>query len=82
MDRLTPNRQRGRMSGAEPPMETSCNKENRSHKNSADAADHCNGTPTSKAIQLCLVPVHYDQYPKDRETDRVADQAESSRDPL
>ena len=77
-----PDRQRDGTSGAEPPMETSCDKENRTHENSADAADPCNGTPTSKTIQVCLMPVHYDQYPKDQEADRFADQTHSSGDPL
>ena len=77
-----PDRQRGRMFGAVPAMETSCDKENRTHENSADAADYCNGTPTSKTIQVCLMPVQYDQYSKDREAERLADQAHSSRDPL
>jgi hypothetical protein len=63
-------------------MVISGNKENRTDQNSADAADHRNGTAPSKTIRVCLMPVHYDQYPKDRETDRLADQADSSRDPL
>jgi hypothetical protein len=42
----------------------------------------CSKSATSETVQLCLMPVRYDQYPKDRETDRVADQAESCRDPL
>ena len=70
------------MSDAEPPMDASGDKENRSHKNSADAADYCNGTATGETIQVCLIPVHYDQYPEDRETDGLAGQADSSRDPL
>ena len=77
-----PDRQRGRMSGAEAPMETGGDNENRTHKNSGDAADYCDGTATGKTIQVCLVPVRYDQYPKDQEADRFADQAHSSRDPL
>jgi hypothetical protein len=63
-------------------METGGDKENRSHKNGADTADCCDGTATGKTIQVCLMPVQYDQYPKDREADRFADQAHSSRDPL
>jgi hypothetical protein len=79
---MTPDRQRDRMLGAEPPMDASGNKENRSHKNSADAADYCDGAATGKTIQVCLMPVQYDQYSKDREADRLADQAHSSCDPL
>ena len=63
-------------------METSCDKENRSHKNSAGAPDYRNATATGETIQICLMPVHYNQYPKDPEADRFADQADSSRDPL
>jgi len=70
------------MSGAEPPMETGGDKENRSHENSADAADYCDGTATGKTIQVCLMSVYDYQYPKDQEADRFADQAHSSRDPL
>ena len=54
-------------------METGGAKENRSHKNSADAADHRNVTATGKTVQVCLMPVHDDQYPKDRETDDFDD---------
>jgi len=55
---LAPDRQLGRMSAAEPPMDASGDKENRTYQESADAADHCNGTATGKTIQVCLVPVH------------------------
>ena len=47
-----------------------------------DPAEGRNGTATSEAVQVCLMPVQYDQYPKDRETDRFADQTHSGRDPL
>jgi hypothetical protein len=70
------------MAGAESPMETGGNKENRSHKNSTDAAYHCDGTAAGKTIRVCLMPVRYDQYPKDQEAHRLADQADSGRDPL
>ena len=70
------------MVDAEPPMKTGGDKENRSHKNSADAADYCDGTATGKTIEVCLMPVHYDQHPKDQEAHRFADQADSGRDPL
>jgi hypothetical protein len=63
-------------------METGGDKENCTHKNCADAADYRNDTAIGKTIQLCLMPVHYDQYPEDQEADRFADQAHSSRDPL
>jgi len=63
-------------------MEISGKKKNRADQKNADAAAHCKGTATSETIQLRLMPVRYNQYPKDRETDRVADQAEPSRDPL
>jgi hypothetical protein len=39
-------------------MDASGDKENRTYQESADAADHCNGTATGKTIQVCLVPVH------------------------
>ena len=45
-------------------MNASRDKENQTHQNSADAADHRNGTATGETIQICLIPVHYDQYPK------------------
>jgi hypothetical protein len=54
-------------------METSCDKESRTHQNSADAADYRNGTAIGETIQICLIPVHYDQYPKGREADHFAD---------
>jgi hypothetical protein len=63
-------------------METGSDKENRTHNSSADAADYCDGTAAGKAVQLCLMPVHYDQYPEDREAYSFADQAHSSCDPL
>ena len=53
-------------------MEISGNKENCTHENSADAADDCNGAATRKTVQVSLMPVHYDQYPQDREADRFA----------
>jgi hypothetical protein len=61
------------MSGAEPAMETRGDKESRAHQNSADAADHRNGAATGETIQICLMPVQYDQYPKDPEPNRFAD---------
>ena len=70
------------MSGAESPMEISGSKENCTYENSADAADDCNGAATRKTLQVGLMPVHYNQYPQDREADRFADQAHLSRDPL
>jgi hypothetical protein len=70
---LAPAGQRDRTSGAEPPMDASGDKESRTHKNSADAADHRNGTATAKTVQVCLMPAHYDQYPKDQEAHRFAD---------
>jgi len=70
------------MPGAEPPMEITGNKENCTHENSADAADDCDRTASAETIQICLMPVHDDQYPKYREADRFAEQAHSSRDPL
>jgi hypothetical protein len=42
------------MFGAEPPVETGRDKENRTNQESADAADHCNGTAAGKTIQVCL----------------------------
>jgi hypothetical protein len=54
-------------------MDVSGDKENRTHKNSANAADHRNGTTTAKTVQVCLSPVHCDQYPKDQEAHRFAD---------
>ena len=70
------------MSGAEPAVETGGDKENRTHQNSADAADYRNGTAAGETIQVCLMPVQYDQYPKDREADSLAEEAHPSRDPL
>jgi hypothetical protein len=63
-------------------MDANGNKENRAHEKGADATDYRNGTAAGKTIQVCLMPVHYDQYPKDRETGRFADQAHLGRDPL
>jgi hypothetical protein len=54
-------------------MDVSGDKESRTHKNSADAADHRNGTATAKTVQICLMPVRCDQYPKDQEAHRFAD---------
>jgi hypothetical protein len=63
-------------------MNASRDKENQTHQNSADAVDHRNGTATGETIQICLIPVHHDQYPKDPEAENQVDQAQSSRDPL
>ena len=54
-------------------MEISGNKENCTHQNSADATDDCNGTATGKTNQVCLMPVHNNQYPEDRESDHFTD---------
>jgi len=53
-------------------METGGGKENHRHENSADTADHCNGTATAKTVQVCLMPVYDDQYPNDQEADCFA----------
>jgi hypothetical protein len=42
-------------------METSGDKENCTHQNSADTADYRNGTAAAKTIQVCLMPIHYNQ---------------------
>jgi hypothetical protein len=42
------------MFGAKPPMETGGAKKNRTHQESSDAADHCNGTAAGETIQVCL----------------------------
>ena len=79
---MTSDRQRRRMHGAEPPMDANGTKENRTHEKGADATDHRKGTAACKTIHVSLMPVQYDQYPKDQEADRLADQAHSGRDPL
>ena len=79
---MTPDRQRGRMHDAEPPMDANGNKENRAHQKGADTTDYRKGAAPRETIQVCLISVHYDQYPEDREADCFADQADSSRDPL
>ena len=71
-DRLTPDRQRGRMAGAKTPMETGGAKENRTYQESSDGADYRKRTAAGETVQFCLMPVHYDQYPKDQEADRFA----------
>jgi|SRR6516165_6846767 len=76
---LTPDRQRGRMSDAEPPMETSGDKENRTYQESADAADYRKGTAAGETVQLCLMPVNDDQHRKDPEAESQADQTQSGR---
>ena len=70
------------MSGAEPPMETSGKKENRTYQESANAADRRNGTAAGETVQLSLVPVDDDQHRKDPEAESQGDKAHSSRDPL
>jgi hypothetical protein len=80
--RLAIDQQRGRTSGAKPPVETSGDEENCTHQNCADAADHYKGTATGETVQVRLMLVHDHQYPEDREADSFADQAHSSRDPL
>jgi hypothetical protein len=47
-------------------MDANGNKESRTHQKSTNATDHRNGTAPGETIQVCLMPVHYDQYPKDR----------------
>jgi hypothetical protein len=54
-------------------METGGAKENRTYQESSDAADHCKRTAAGETVELCLMPVHKDQYPKDREADRLAE---------
>jgi hypothetical protein len=39
-------------------MEASGDEENRTYQESADAADHRNGTAARETVQLCLMPVH------------------------
>jgi len=70
------------MFGAEPPMDASGDKENRTYQESADATDHRKGTAIAKTVQVCLIPVQHDQHSEDRETDGFADKTDSSRDPL
>jgi hypothetical protein len=76
------DRQRGQMSDAESRMETSGDKENRTNQESADAADHRNGTATPETVQLRLMPVSEDQHPKDPKAESQADSTRSRRDPL
>jgi hypothetical protein len=40
------------------------------------------GRPWVSIIQVCLMLVRYEQRPEDRETEGLADQAQSSRDPF
>jgi hypothetical protein len=54
-------------------MDASGDKENRTYQESADAADHRNGTATGETVQLRLMPVDEDQHPKDPEADSQAD---------
>ena len=49
---------------------------------SAETANDRHEAAAGKISQVCLVPVCYDQGPKDRETDGLADQSHSSCDPL
>jgi len=70
------------MTGAEPPVEASGDKENRTNQESANAADHRKGTTAGETIQLSLMPVDDDQHRKDPEAEGQADQTHSSRDPL
>ena len=54
-------------------MKASCDKESGAHQNGADAPDHYKGAVAGEIIQLCIVLVHYDQYPENREAERQAD---------
>jgi len=63
-------------------MDANGNKKNRANQESTDATDHRKRAAAGKTIQVCLMPVNDDQYPKDREADGFADQTQSSRDPL
>jgi len=60
-------------------METGGHKENRTYQESANAADHRNGTAAGETVQLSLMPVDDDQHSKDPEAES---QTHSSRDPL
>jgi hypothetical protein len=61
-------------------VETSRDKKNDAHQDSADATDHRDGTTTGNLIQVCLIAVDYDQGAKDREADSQADKADSGSD--
>jgi hypothetical protein len=54
-------------------METGGAKENRTYQESSDGADYRKRTAAGETVQFCLMPVHYDQYPKDQEADRFAE---------
>jgi hypothetical protein len=53
-------------------MDISGDEENCAHQKGTEAADDCNRTASGKTIQVCLMPVRYDQYPEDQESDRFA----------
>jgi len=81
MDRLMPDRQRGWMSDAEPPMETGGNKETVPTKKAPTPPIIATVLPP-ETVQLCLTPVDDDQHRKDPEAESQADQTHSSRDPV
>ena len=58
MGDLAPDRQRGWMADAKPPMETGGAKENRTYQEGSDDADHRKRTAAGETVQLCLMPVH------------------------
>jgi len=55
-----------------PPVETSGDKKSRPHENSADAPERGTGAAAGEIVQLCLVLVHNDQNPEDRESEKQA----------
>ena len=67
------------MAGAKPPMDTGGAKENRTHQEGSDAADHRKRTAAGETVQLCLMPVNDDQHRKDPEAESQADQTQSGR---
>jgi hypothetical protein len=50
-------------------METSGDKESRAHQYSGDTPEHRKRAAAGETIQVCLVFVHYDQDPEDREAE-------------
>jgi len=54
-------------------MEAGGTKENRTYQESSDGADYRKRTAAGETVQLRLMPVHYDQYPKDQEAHRFAE---------
>jgi hypothetical protein len=54
-------------------METSGNKESHANQHGADPAYHRSAVAAGEIAQICLMSVHYDQHPDDREANRQAD---------